>query len=105
MTWPVATARRRPAFVRHALALGLVAFAACVGLRTGCNERLPGLAMIPAMAVQLLSAVVSFGWAVVALARRDQARAFSEFRVAILMVLAMVVAEAVFESMPPPDCE
>ena len=105
MTWPAAPARRRPAFVRHAPALGLVAFAAYVGHNIGCDNRLPGLPMIPAMAVQLLSAVVSFGWAGVALLRRGQAKAFSEFRVGILMVLAMVVAEAVFESMPPPDCE
>ena len=104
MTWP-APFRRRPAFVRCALAVGLVAFAACVGHDTGCDDRLPGLAMLPAMALQMSSIAVSFGSAVVAWVRRDDGKALAEVLVGLLMVLAIVVAEAVYESVPSRSCE
>ena len=104
MTWrpPV---RRRPAFVRGTLAAAQVLFAGYVGLHTDCNDRIPGLVLLPAYALQLSVAVFSFGWAVVAGLRHDQARAFAEIRVGLLMLSAIVVAEAVFASIPPRGCE
>lgn len=104
MTW-APSARRRPAFIRYALAVGLVVFAAYVAHSTSCDDRLPGIVLLPAMAVQLLSGVFSFGWAVVALVRADQGKAFTELRVGVLMVLAIAVAVAVFDWVPSQSCE
>lgn len=104
MSWrPMA--RRRPAFVRGTQAAALVLFAGYVGLHTDCSDRIPGLALLPAYALQLSTAVFSFGWAVVAGLRRDQAKAFVEVRVGLFMLLAIVVAEAVFASIPLRGCD
>ena len=104
MTWRP-PARRRLAFVRGALAVAPILFAAYIGLHTDCNDRIPGLALLPAYALQLSTALFSFGWAAVAALRRDQAKAFVEVRVGLFMLLSIVVAEAVFASIPLQGCE
>ena len=100
MTWRPRV-RGRPAFVRGALAVALIVFAGDVGFHTDRDDRLPGLVLRPACALQLSVAVFSFGWAVVAGLRRDQAKAFAENRLGLFMLLSIVVAEAVFSSIPP----
>ena len=104
MTWrPLA--RQRLPFVRGALSAALVLFEAYVGLHTDCNDRIPGLVLLPAYALQLGMVILSFGWAAVAGLRRDHAKAFAEIRVGLFMLVSIVVAEAVFASIPLQDCE
>ena len=97
--------RRRPAFIRYALVLGQVAFAAYVGRATSCDDRLPGLALLPAMALQLAIGVVSFRCAVMALVRRDRRKALSELGVGVLMLLAIPAAGTVFVSLNARGCQ
>ena len=104
MTWRPLRRQRVP-FVRGALAAALVLFAGHLGLHTDCNDRIPGLALLPAYALQLVTVVFSFGWAAVAGLRRDQAKAFAEARVGLFMLLSIVVAEVVFASIPLQGCE
>ncbi len=96
---------RRPAFIRYALAAALLAFAAWLGTNTSCDDRIPGILLIPALAVQLLIGLASFGGAAVAGWRGDRRRALLEARDGLVMLLSIPVAGMVFGELLSRRCE
>ena len=86
----------RPAFLRYALAAASIGFAAWVGRATSCDDRLPGIILLPANALQFLVGVGSWGWAVVAWIRHDKRKAVAELRDGGVLMLSIPAADFVF---------
>jgi len=87
---------RRPSFVRYAAVAALLAFATYVGYATSCDDRLPGIILLPAGAVQALIGIVSCGWAVVVWCRGDRRRALAEFGDGVLVLLSIPASGLAF---------
>jgi hypothetical protein len=104
MTWQPLRRQRLP-LLRGALAMMLLLFGAYVGLQTDCDDRIPGLVLLPAYALQLAVAVFSLGLAAVAGLRRDRSKAFAEMGVGLFMLLSIAVAETVFAWLALQGCE
>ena len=96
---------RRPAFIRYALAAALVAFAAWLGANTSCDDRLPGIILLPAFAVQFLIGLASFGSAGMAGWRGDRRRTLVEIRDGLVVLLSIPAAGAVFGGLLSRSCE
>jgi glycine/D-amino acid oxidase-like deaminating enzyme len=86
----------RPAFVRYALAAALISFAAWVGRATSCDDRLPGIILLPANALQFLCGVGSRGWAVAAWIGHDMRKALADLRDGGVLVLSIPAADFMF---------
>jgi hypothetical protein len=87
---------RRPSFVRHAAVATLFAFATYVGCTTSCDDRLPGIVLLPAEAVQALIGIVSFGWAIVTWCRGDRRGALAELGDGVLVLLSIPASGLAF---------
>ena len=96
---------RRPAFVHYALVAALLAFAAYMGAITSCDDRIPGVILLPACALQLLIGLVSLVGAAVAAWRGDGRKALAEGRVGIVVLLSIPATGWVFTELLSRSCE
>jgi len=96
---------RRPAILRYAVALALLAFAAYVGENTSCDDRIPGIILLPAWALQVITGLASFvaaGWAAW---RRERRTAILELRDGVVVVMSIPVSAIVFTWLLARHCE
>ena len=78
------------------MAAALVGLAAWAGRATSRDDRLPGIILLPANALQLLCGIGSWGWAAVAWIRHDKRKAIAELRDGGVLILSIPAADFVF---------
>ncbi len=96
---------RRPPWIRSGLAVALILSAAIVSRRYGCGEEWPIAYLFAVAGVQLPSAALSLGLALVAAIRCGWREALGEAVVCVLMLLAIVAAVAAALFLEPGACE
>ena len=97
--------RWRRAWIRYAITAAFLVLAAGTGFHVACYDDWAGLALLPGIGLQLLSAVFSLGMALIAWIRFDYRDALAEVGVAMLMLCAIPAAFVVMGLFMPGGCE
>jgi hypothetical protein len=96
---------RRPPWIRFGLAGALILSAAIVGRCFACDDEWATVFLIAVAGLQLMSATLSLGLAVVAGIRFGRREALAEVGVGVLMLLAIFAAITAALFFAPRVCE